>query len=294
MSDVTVGIDIGGTATRIVVVRGTQIVASTIVSTPTVRNDALPTLLSSIRAVMASAPGAEGEMSRVGIGASGPILAGGVIDNPESLPALSGWNFVDRLGELLGVDCRIDNDAVTAALAEVTVGAGRLDTGVLVMTLGTGVGVALMRSGIPFRGADGVHPEAGHITVDAPSSPCYCGRRHCLEQTASRTALQRLATHAGFPADLEVLAHAASEGDPGAQRVFLEYGTRIGEGLGELCTQHRPTIVVLGGSAATYLPHFRSGVEGALAALTSAPVPALRQTALGDLGGALGAALLWQ
>ncbi|RFA18814.1 ROK family protein [Subtercola boreus] len=292
----TVGVDIGGTATRIVVVRDTQIVASTIVSTPTVRSEALPTLLSSIRAAIASAPGAgtPGEIRRLGIGASGPILADGIIDNPESLPALSGWDVVDRLGASLGAECRIDNDAVTAAIAEVTVGAGRLDTGVLVMTLGTGVGVAIMRNGIPFRGADGVHPEAGHLTVDAPSPPCYCGRRHCLEQTASRTALQRLAVGAGFSADLEALAQAAGEGDPAAEQVFLDYGTRIGEGLVELCTQHRPMIVVLGGSAAAYLPLFRSGVEKVVATCTSVSVPVLRQTALGDFGGALGAALLWR
>lgn len=56
----------------------------------------------------------------------------------------------------------------------------------------------------------------------------------------------------------------------------------------ELCTQHRPSIVVLGGSAALCLPLFRAGVESALAGFSSAPVPALRQTALGDFGGALG------
>ena len=239
-------------------------------------------------------PSTAGEIRRLGVGASGPIRTTGIIDNPESLPAFSGWDFVDRLCDSLHMQSRVENDAVTAAIAEVNVGVGQLDTGVLVMTLGTGVGIAMMRNGSPFRGADGVHPEAGHVTVSAPSTPCYCGRRHCLEQTASRTALQRLATAAGFTADIRALGRAANEGDITAQQIFEEYGTRIGEGLVELCTQHRPRIVVLGGSAAAYLPHFQSGVENAMTNLTSAPVPEIRQTALGDFGGALGAALLWR
>ena len=79
------------------------------------------------------------------------------------------------LSERLGVPCVIDNDAVTAAIGEHAYGAGRDSSGLLVVTLGTGVGVAALIRGRPVRGADGGHPEAGHIAVSGPPAPCYCG-----------------------------------------------------------------------------------------------------------------------
>ena len=110
-----------------------------------------------------------------------------------------------------------------AAIGEHAYGAGRGSTGLLVITLGTGVGVAALIHGRPVRGADGCHPEAGHITVSGPPAPCYCGLPTCWEQLASRTALHQLAA-----GEINELAGKARGGDPAASQVFDTYGERVG------------------------------------------------------------------
>lgn len=293
MSTITLGVDLGGTATRIVAIRDRHVVASKIVSTPTVRSEVVPLLVSQINDVLSAAGSSVSDADGLGFGASGPVTREGIIENPQSLPAFSGWDVAASVGASLGLRHRIDNDAVTAALAEVHEGAGHRGRGVLVMTLGTGVGVAIIRDGLPFRGADGIHPEAGHISVPSATDRCYCGRERCLEQSASRTALQLIAQNSIGTTDLSILASLASERDPAARDAFAGYGARIGEGLNELCTQHRPELVVLAGSAAEYLTYFRATLEETLGRMTSAPVPRVTITGLGDLGGAIGAALLF-
>jgi glucokinase len=295
MSDLRLGIDLGGTATRLVLIDAGELRASHIFGTPSDAATALELLTREIGEFLSRAPGADRELSGIGIGASGPIRPDGVIDNPDSLAAFTGQDLVGHLSRSFAVPVRIDNDAVTAALAEVRVGAGSVDLGVLVMTLGTGVGVAVIRNGQPFRGADGQHPEAGHVTIPSGSDrapACYCGRAVCLEQRGSRSALQRLARSARGTGDLPALQAAALAGDGVAGAVWDAYGTAVGQGLAELCTQHRPELVVLGGSAAAFLPLFRSALVAALATSLSAEQPPVVATGLGEFGGAIGAALL--
>jgi glucokinase len=91
----------------------------------------------------------------------------------------------------------------------------RGSAGILVITLGTGVGVAALTDGRLFRGADSGHPEAGHIPAGGPTAPCYCGLPNCWEQLASRTALDHLTGN-----DTEALTAKAPDGDVAAARVF--------------------------------------------------------------------------
>jgi glucokinase len=291
-TDATFGVDIGGTATRLVAIRPDRTALySLTVGTPDDSAAAVDGIGDAITTLLENATERHGplRLTGIGIGASGPIDNDGVIQNPDTLPALTGAPLVESLRARFGVEVRIDNDAVTAAIAEDLIGAGTDHDGVLVVTLGTGVGVAMIRHGRPYRGGDGVHPEAGHITVPDPPMVCYCGRETCFEQTGSRAALQKAAHVVTGSADLKALA--ASD-DAAAQTVFDDYGTRIGEGLTELATQYRPTLIVLGGSAAAYLPRFHHTMDIVLDRMTTAPRPAVVATNLGDTAGALGAALL--
>ncbi|TNM63156.1 ROK family protein [Streptomyces sp. NP160] len=287
-----VGIDIGGTASRTVVVRGDEVVASHIDSTPASPSLALDAVAGWVEHVVERAGLELGELGAIGIGASGPVDAGGVIRNPDTLPGLTGLDVVGSLTNTFGVPVVIDNDAAAAAIGEHWKGAGRGASALLVLTLGTGVGVAVVRQGRPFRGGDGLHPEAGHLTVPGAPALCYCGRQTCLEQTASRASLQNLAEQARGSTDLRELNAAATEGEAVALEVLTEYGRRVGDGLVELSTQHRPDVVVLAGSAAQCFAHFGAALQGQLAAMTSADAPDVRVTSLGDLAGAIGAARL--
>ena len=214
--------------------------------------------------------------------------ARGVIRNPETLPAFSNVEITSILSDRLGAPCVIDNDAVTAAIGEHAYGAGRGSAGLLVITLGTGVGVAALIRGQPVRGADGCHPEAGHIAVSGPPAPCYCGLPTCWEQLASRTALHQLAA-----GEIHELAGKARGGDTAASQVFDTYGERVGAGLTTLLTIFRPDRVIIGGSAAQYADLFEHGLHQSLnRAARYTRTPALATAELGNLAGAIGAAVI--
>ena len=284
---VTVGVDLGGTGTRIVALDRTGAVqGERTIMTPHhsgSSDSAVEELSSQIRA-------AAGDMAivGVGIGASGPVDARGVIRNDDTLPAFSHIPLTDMLTDRLGVACVIDNDAVTAAVGEHVHGAGRGATSLLMVTLGTGIGAALLVDGQPVRAADGSHPEAGHIPVPGIPAPCYCGLSTCWEQLASRTALDELTS--GQTAEY---ASRAAEGDVVAETVFDAYGARVAAGLEILLPLCRPDRLVLGGGAAQYLPLFAPALDEGLRRNPGYEWnPPRCAAALGAMSGAIGAAVL--
>ena len=291
-----IGIDLGGTGTRLVALDGFgDTVAQLVVPTPAdLPGDAAVAFLAE-RVGSLAGPAV---VRSLGIGASGPIDAEGVIRNPDTLPAFTGIDLAGPLGAAFAAPVAVDNDAVTAAIGEAAVGAGRPFRSVLMLTLGTGVGVAALVDGEPVRGADGVHPEAGHLSLSGRDAPCYCGRTACLEQVGSRSALQRsasalLSRPSGGPQDIVAVYDRALAGDEAATALFDDYGSGIGDGLLDLLTVHRSACVILGGSAATYYPAFGAALRARLSAVTTyAAAPPMRVSELGDLGGALGAAIL--
>jgi glucokinase len=283
---VTVGVDLGGTGTRIAAL-GHDGVVLRHVTTPTATGIPPTQAIADLAHAITTAT-ADLKIRGIGIGATGPVDAHGVIRNLETLPAFSNVEITSILSDRLGEPCVIDNDAVTAAIGEHAYGAGRGSTGLLVITLGTGVGVAALIRGRPVRGADGCHPEAGHIAVSGPPAPCYCGLPTCWEQLASRIALHQLAA-----GEIEELAAKARGGDTAASRVFHTYGERVGVGLATLLTIFRPDRVIIGGSAAQYADLFETGLHRSLdRAARYTCTPALATAELGNLAGAVGAAVI--
>jgi glucokinase len=283
---VTVGVDLGGTGTRIATLGNDGVVLRHITMPTATGIPPTQAIADLARAIITAT--AELEIQGIGIGATGPVDARGVIRNPETLPAFSNVEITSILSDRLGAPCVIDNDAVTAAIGEHAYGAGRDSTGLLVITLGTGVGVAALVRGRPVRGADGCHPEAGHIAVSGPPASCYCGLPTCWEQLASRTALHQLAV-----GEIHELAGKARGGDTAASQVFDTYGERVGAGLMTLLTIFRPDRVILGGSAAQYADLFEHGLHQSLnRAARYTQTPALATAELGNLAGAIGAAVI--
>lgn len=290
-----VGIDIGGTGTRFVAVAGGAVLARRTAATP---HTAGP---DGIRAFLAEHIGAVTAGLRptaTGIAASGPIDAGGVVRNPDTLPAFTGLPLAAMVGALVPGPVAVENDAVCAALAERAVGAAAASGRSLHVTLGTGVGVCLLDGDVPFRLGDGTHPEGGHIAVAVPTTRCYCGRGRCWEQAASRQTLQRTAaavldrspTDGSVIADLADLARGGSEA---ACAAFADYGRAVADGLATLLTLYGPDLVVVGGSAARHLPLYAGPMSEAIAALGGwVPRHRIVATGLDDYGGAIGGARL--
>jgi glucokinase len=292
---VSVGVDLGGTATRFVTLEhGNRIGRQFIASTPSggKRDSAISFLVDNIRELVGDDP-----FESIGIGASGPIDDEGVIKNFETLPAFSDIDLVDELEGEFRVRPTMDNDAVTAAVGEYRLGAGRSAHDLLLVTLGTGLGVCLLQDGKPFRGFDGRHPEASHVGLTGPGAPCYCGRSQCWEQTASRRALQDSAsafidTPSFSSDDIDRVQMRALAGDSDSIRIFTAFGKALAEGLADLMAVYQPDRVVIGGSGSRYLPSYGAALRSSLEGIQGVDANILVAAELGEYGGAIGAALV--
>ena len=295
---VRAGIDLGGTGVRVVISSEGRELACLTVPTALFASlnpsERVASLASAVRELI---PNGQRLLS-LGIGASGPVnMKTGVVENDATLPAFSNFPLVDELSNALDLKVRIDNDAVTAALGEYYLGAGIGSERMLMVTLGTGIGVALLIDGRPFRTVDGSHPEAGHIPVSGNPLQCYCGLQGCWECLASRTWLQRelqalLPDVAYENQDLSFFRKQCKE-DRKVQDVFDRYGRYVGRGLNTLLMLYGPDITVLSGSAARLYPLYQAGVEESLKRSAGFTVNSkIVQSLLGDAAGAAGAALL--
>ena len=291
------GLDIGGTAVRLAIWHQGRCLHRVTVTTQSFAASTIPERVERLAALICGALPGPSRLAAVGIGASGPVdVERGVIENPYTLPAFSGFPIAAALQSRLGCPVIIESDAVVAAIAEHRVGAGRDATRMVMVTLGTGIGVCLLIDGKPFRGPAFAHPEGGHIPVVGGTERCYCGIVGCWEQVASRSALQsRLAPL--LPSDVSSeqfmpMAAASASADTAIGDVFTAYGRLVGRGLCTLQSLYMPDTVVLGGSAAAYLDLFRSGMDQELDRPADLIRPMLITGAVLQEAGTIGAALL--
>ncbi len=170
-----------------------------------------------------------------------------------------------ELEDRIGRSVVVENDANAAAWAELTVGAARGHQDVIMVTVGTGIGGAIVINGELYRGRWGAAGEPGHYRVVPGGRPCGCGNRGCWEQYASGRALiteaRELASNSpGVAARLLELAGggpeaingtvvtvAAREGDPAALQCFEIVGNWLGSGLADLAAILDPGCFVIGG-----------------------------------------------
>lgn len=257
----TVGIDVGGTKIAGALVSETgEILQSLKVPTPADNTESL------INAVVAMV-----NELRVGqdIKAVGVAIAGFIDASQAEVihsPNLSFRNepLKAKLEAKLGVDVFLENDANAAGWAEYRFGAGRGSKHMMMITIGTGVGGAIVANGELFRGGFGIGAELGHANFIPGGKECGCGQHGCLEQYASGTALLEAAKElasSGTPegsrlAELQSNAgkltghevyEAIKEADPGALRLLNELGSIIGKAVASLAAILDPQILVVGG-----------------------------------------------
>jgi glucokinase len=166
VKEIFAGIDIGGTGTRIVTYGPDGLIAQKTTATADLAVGNSDTKISRLASNVLNLVPADARLLGLGIGASGPVDRNrGVINNPDTLPGFTGIGLVAGLERHLGLPVTIENDAMVAAIAEQRVGAGKHASRMLMLTLGTGIGVALVLDGQPFRGLNGAHPEASHFPI---------------------------------------------------------------------------------------------------------------------------------
>ena len=292
------GIDVGGTAMKWVVLRGEDVLRSGTRPTPRDNADA-------VLAAVVELAGQEAGLEAVG------IALPAVVDFEHGatlvVPNLPGdWirrPVVGPLRTALGVPVAVANDARALTLAEWRLGAARGYTDAIVLALGTGVGGGIVSDARVVRGPRGRAGEIGHMPVEAGGERCGCGATGCLETVAGGRALVRggeAAVRRGEAPKLasagavtpETVADAARRGDPGAQGVLDRAGTGIGRALASLAVALTPQVFVIGGGLAPALELMRPAIDAQLdeRAPLFGTIPVVRST-LGLHAGAIGAAL---
>ncbi|QQS03019.1 MAG: ROK family glucokinase [Austwickia sp.] len=266
--DVALGIDIGGTKVSGGVVdasgrilRRARRATPDRSTSPRVVED---TIVAVVRELEATTEATE-QVQAVGVGAAGWVSS----DRATVLfaPHLSWRNesLRDALRDRIGAPLFVDNDANAAAWAEWRFGAARGQQDMVMITLGTGIGGAILRDGRVERGRWGIAGEFGHMQVVPDGQRCECGNRGCWEQYASGNALVREARSmidAGSPMATDLAARlsadegplsgplvtaAAQEGDPTAVELLAEVGHWLGVGLANLAAALDVGLFVIGG-----------------------------------------------
>lgn len=283
------GIDLGGTAIKLgrFTQDGTCLQSLTI---PTPQPATPEAVLAVMVNAIASVDSAQ-ECVAIGVGMPGPTDATGRI--AKIAINLANWRDVllaDWLEAKTGRPTILANDANCAGLGEAWLGAGRRFQNLILLTLGTGVGGAIILDGNLFIGHQGAAGELGLITLNPDGPPCNSGNRGSLEQYVSVTAIRR---RTGLePAELGAMAKAEI---PQALTFWQEYGKNLGAGLASLIYVLTPEAVVIGGGVCASAEFF---FPAALAEIERRVLPSSRTglqllcAELGNQAGMVGAAKL--
>lgn len=233
----------------------------------------------------------------------------GLVVNAPNIHSLPGFRLAAALSEALDRPVLLENDANAAALGEMWRGAARNCKTITCLTLGTGVGGAIVLDGQLWRGVDGTAGELGHTSVEPFGGvKCKCGNVGCLEVYASATAIVRMAREGlaqqpssslnSIPAaelTSERIARAALERDLLALDVFRRAGAYLGVAMANVINSFNPEMIVVGGGVSAAWELF-VGPAREEVMRRAFPVPAQRckivRAECGDDAGLLGAAHL--
>ncbi|MFI7642530.1 ROK family protein [Nonomuraea sp. NPDC049400] len=236
--------------------------------------DALDHLAGAVESVVREIDGVP-PLLGVGVGVPGSVddQAVGTVNAPTL-----GWQAMpvgDRLRRRLNLPVLVENDVNALAAAERLYGRGRTHSDFLVLTIGRGVGAAIVADGRVYRGARGGAGEFGHLPVDPEGPPCGCGARGCLEAFVGSAGLLAAAhartgeSHQGTQDPLGAVAalgRAAAAGDATAREVFAEAGAVLGRAAAGLINVVDPEVVVVLGEGTADWPLWQTGFEPALRA----------------------------
>ncbi|MBL1067001.1 ROK family glucokinase [Streptomyces sp. 7-21] len=260
----TVGIDIGGTKVMAGVVDADGTVLERL-RTETPDKSKHPKVVEDTITELVLDLSDRHDVHAVGIGAAGWVDA----DRSRVLfaPHLAWRNepLREALAARLAVPILVDNDANAAAWGEWRFGAGQNEELLVMITLGTGIGGAILEGGRVKRGAYGVAGEFGHMQTVPGGHRCPCGNRGCWEQYSSGNALVREARElaaadspvaqpildrvGGRTTDITgpLITELARSGDPMCVELFQDIGQWLGVGLANLAAALDPTCFVIGG-----------------------------------------------
>ncbi|GAA2279898.1 ROK family glucokinase [Nonomuraea roseoviolacea subsp. roseoviolacea] len=302
----TIGVDIGGTKVSAGVVdENGAIVEQALRKTPADRPDLIAETVADVVRELAEGR----DIEAVGVGAAG------FVDESRSVVRFApnlAWReepLQKKISGMVDLPVVIENDANAMAWGETRFGAGRGQSHIVCLTVGTGIGGGLVFGGTLFRGHWGMAAELGHMQVVPDGRPCGCGQRGCWEQYASGNALvmeaRRIAEEqperagillglAGGRIEGEEVTEAARQGDEASLAAFASLADWLGQGMADLAAVLDPGCFIVGGGVCRasdlFLDRARAAFEERLTGRGHRPLPEIRLAELGANAGMVGAA----
>ena len=299
---IVLGVDIGATAIKAALVdSGGNLIES--FHEPSPRTPAF--LRDFVHSALKRAPS---PVRGIGIGCRGVIdtATSRVNSLPGELNFLEGQLLADLI-DTGSLPVLADNDARTALVAEVLWGAARGKRNVVMLTLGTGVGGAVLVDGAMLRGASGAAGHLGHMSLDPHGGLCICGNYGCVETRFSSRAIEsdylahlhRAAPttlssgQTGQPPSTQAIFRAAAEGDESARCVIERALNSLTATVVSVLHIFDPEVLIIGGNIAEAGPQLLSPIRGEITRRTrillGREVPIVFQSLIG-FGGVTGAA----
>ena len=302
----TIGVDIGGTKVAAGVVGDNgEIVAHTLRPTAADRPDVVAETVADVVRELSEGR----EIEAVGVGAAG------FVDETRSIVRFApnlAWReepLQKKISALVGLPVVIENDANAMAWGETRFGAGRGQSHVVCITLGTGIGGGLVFDGSLYRGRWGMGAELGHTQVLPGGRRCGCGNIGCWEQYASGQALVKDAREiaeaqperaeillglAGGKIEGEEVTEAARLGDDASLTAFASLADWLGQGMADLAAILDPGCFIVGGgvsrAADLFIDRARETFAERLTGHGHRPLAEIKLAELGASAGLVGAA----
>jgi fructokinase len=296
-----IGIDLGGTKTEIIAMAedGHELFRQRR-ATPRQYEATLDLIVGLVAEAEQAAGHASNRTASVGLGIPGTLSPVNHCVKNANSTWLIGHPIDRDLGSRLGRPVTVMNDANCFALSEAVDGAGAGFGVVFGVILGTGVGGGIVVDGRILEGAQRIAGEWGHNPLPvqgderAPSNPCYCGRRGCIETFLSGPGMERdHRANGGSECGTREIVRAARHGDPIAAATLGRYVDRLARSLALVINILDPDVIVLGGGMSN-LPDLASLAERTVGQylFTDEPLTPIRQNRHGDASGVRGAAWL--
>ena len=249
------GIDIGGTTTKIGLVKDHAVIARSRIPTTGHANE--HTFADAIAdEVVRLTTDNRQPITAAGIGAPNGNQLTGSIEQAPNLPWKNDVPLAHMLSERLNVPCTLGNDANAAALGEWHYGAGRGCNDLLVVTLGTGLGSGFIVNGQLLLGPFGNAGELGHVITVIDGRPCTCGRKGCLEAYVSIRGMRQTYLELADSSELlkeegvKPIAEAALRGEDAAVLTFRDTARWLAVGLANAVAHTCPERIILFGGIA--------------------------------------------
>jgi len=256
-SKLAIGIDIGGTRTKLGLVDLEKGEVLEMLISPTETKDSdkfLEIINSGIDQLKNVAQKGKSTILGVGFGVTGFVFDDGMVDSTYGfLEFMEDYPLSEYIQKYSSLPCRADNDARVVALGEALYGIGKGQNRVLVLTLGTGLGLGFIANG-KFETSLPYSHMGGHISVGRTDFKCYCGKEGCLEALVSATGIvdsaKRLGWEQKYPnleLNVQTIFKAEQEGNEDAKQIVTEFLGYLKTGIDNYINLFAPGMIIIGG-----------------------------------------------